>query len=207
MTLERLRLVAITNRHLCRGPLEDSVAQVIEGGATTVMLREKDLSPRDLYHLALRIRPVCESRDALFIVNHSLEVALAAGANGAHLGVASIPPPVARGMAPSPFLLGFSAHDLDELNAVESAGFDYCTMSPVFYPTSKEFTSPPLGIEGLARMTAATELPVVALGGITTENAGVCIENGAAGVSAIGTLFGSESPYHAARQMARAVAL
>ncbi len=206
MSIDRLKITAITNRLLCGVPLEETVARIVEGGATAVMLREKDLSPRELYLAARRLVPVCESRGALLIVNHSLEVAIAAGAHGAHLGVASIPPAAARTIARKPFLLGFSAHDVDEMRAAEAASFDYCTMSPVFYPTSKEFTSPPIGIEGLTRMAKAAALPLVALGGITAENAKSCIAAGACGVAAIGPFFGAGDPYDAARRMAEAVA-
>jgi len=193
MKPERLRIMAITNRLLCSHPLEEAAEELLAGGVTAIMLREKDLSPRDLFSLAIRLRRVCTEQGALFLVNHALDVAIAAGADGAHLGAASIPPAAARAMAPSPFVLGYSAHDADELRLAQSAGFDYATISPVFQPTSKEYTAPPLGLEGLRRAAAAasTNLPLVALGGITPGNAPDCLAAGAIGVAAIGAFFGS----------------
>jgi len=205
MNVEALRLVAISSRVLCRGTLEDAAAELLEGGATAIMLREKDLAARDLLAVARRVRGVCAARCALFLVNHSLEVALACDADGAHLGAASLPPEAARRIAPKPFVLGFSAHDEDEIRRAEKAGCDYCTISPVFQPTSKEYTSPPLGLEGLRACARSTRMPLVALGGIVAENAADCIAEGAVGVAAIGALFGAESRYHAARGFAAAI--
>lgn len=204
MNIELLRLVAITNRSICRGNLEDAAAELLEGGATAIMLREKDMAPRDLLAAARRLRDVCASRGALFLVNHSVEVALACGADGAHVGSSSIPPEAARRIAPRPFLLGFSAHDEDEVRRAAGAGCDYATISPVFQPTSKEYSSPPIGLEGLRLCVRSSRIPLVALGGIVPANAGDCVASGAAGVAAIGALFGAESRFHAARAFAQA---
>lgn len=198
----RLRVLAITNRHLCPGGLVEATRELIEGGVTAVMLREKDLPPRELYDLAVQLVPLCRRHGVLLTVNNSVEVALAAGADGAHLGGSAIPFEKARALAPAPFLLGYSAHEEADIVRAAAAGIDYCSISPIYYPTSKEFSTPPIGLEGLERCSKVSALPLVALGGITAQNAHECLEAGAAGVAAIGTLYGAPDRRAAAAEFA-----
>lgn len=202
---ERLRVLAITNRQIVNAQPAEVVRKLLAGGATAVMLREHDLDPRALYDVALAVGEACRERGALFLVNGSVEVALAAGADGAHLNRQSIPLPKARSLAPSPFVLGYSAHNAAELSKAEEAGADYCTLSPVFFPTSKEMSYPTLGLEGLERLVRGTSLPIVALGGITVDNAHGCLTAGAVGIAAIGTLYGANDPVAAASAFRRAI--
>ena len=202
---ERLRLVAITHRALCQGSMEETIEHLAAGGATALMLREKDLSPRELYDLAAPLRRITLQHGLLFLVNNSIEVALAVGAEGAHLGELSLPPARARAIAGTPFILGFSAHTELEVNRAAEAGMDYCTISPIFQPNSKEMSAPTLGIEGLRRVAQRTTMPLVALGGIEPHTARDCIEAGAVGVAAIGSLFASQDPTNAARRFAEAL--
>ncbi|MDK2972825.1 MAG: thiamine-phosphate pyrophosphorylase [Candidatus Sumerlaeota bacterium] len=202
----RLRLVAITNRLITRGNFEDITRKLIDGGVTAVMLRERDLSPANLYQQAVRLAPLCREAGITFLLHNSLEVALAAGADGVHLGHGSIPPARVRALAPPPFIVGYSAHSEMEIERATQWGMDYCTLSPVFYPTSKEISNPMLGLEGFARIAAQTPMPLVALGGIAPSNARACIEAGAVGVAAIGTLYGAEDPRGAAAALIQAIA-
>ena len=198
--MERLRLVAITNRHLRPEDPAVVVSELIAGGVTAVLLREKDLSPRELCNLAVRIGEVCRRAGALFLVSQSVEVALAAGAGGVHLGWQAIALERARILAPPPFLIGFSAHNEEELAAAERGGADYVFLSPVRPPRSKGSRLPPLGFDGLARLTARTALPAVALGGIRPQDGPPCLQAGATGIAAIGSLYGAEDPCEAARE-------
>lgn len=201
--LPRLRLVAVTNRLLVSRSLEDCARELAAGGTTAIMLREKDLTVRGLYEIARMLRPVCAQCGVLFLVNSSIETALAVEADGAHLGEQSLPPEAARRIAPPGFVLGFSAHNAGEVARAAEAGMDYVTASPVFTPTSKEMRSPPLGLAGLRRLAEASPVPVVALGGVTPANAADCLAAGAVGVAAIGSLFGSTSPRRAAEDFRR----
>lgn len=202
---DRLRLIAITNRLITRGDVVEVTRALAEGGVTAVMLRERDLSPADLYQQAMQLAPVCRDAGITFLLHNSLEVALAARADGVHLGHGSIPPARVRELAPPPFLVGFSAHNEVEVGRAVAWGMDYCTLSPVYYPTSKEISNPMLGVEGFARIAAQATMPLVALGGITAENAAACVQAGAVGIAAIGTLYGAENPRAAASALAGAI--
>ena len=119
------------------------------------------------------------------LVNDRLDVALAAGAEGVHLGSHSMPVPVVRRVAPRPFVLGVSCHSLVEAQAAESGGADYLVLGPVFETPSKLGYGPPLGLEKLRIVTSRIRIPVLALGGITVERVRPCLEAGASGIAGI----------------------
>ncbi len=194
---KRLRLTAITNRHLCADLLQTTAA-LIEGGVTAIMLREKDLSPRDLLSLALPLRELCRTRGALFLVNGSVEVAIAADADGVHLGGEALPLKEARKVGGPNLIYGVSIHQRSELKPAVEDGADYACISPIYPPNSKKSAAPPLGLEQLAEITAESPIPLLALGGITPDRAEACLEAGAAGIAAVGALYGASDPKAAA---------
>ncbi len=193
-----LRCIGITNRKICRQALLHVARELLLGGVTAIMLREKDLSSKALYDIALPLKELCHKHDGLFLVNRSIEVALAVGADGVHLGGDALPLTLARGFMRDGMIIGVSAHGPGDIKAAYRDGADYVTVSPVFPPTSKESNLNPLGLRGLAELIETSPLPVIALGGITPEKAQACMQQGAAGVAAIGALFGSENPREAA---------
>jgi thiamine-phosphate pyrophosphorylase len=120
-----------------------------------------------------------------FLVNSRVDVALAAGAAGAHLPSGSLAPKTWRPITPPGFLFGVSCHSLIEVRAAEEEGANYVVFGPVFPPLSKPSRVPAVGLAGLARAAAAVKIPVLALGGVTCANATACVEAGAAGVAGI----------------------
>ena len=122
---------------------------------------------------------------ARVLVNDRLDVALAAGAGGVHLGGQSMPVSTVRQLAPRPFVIGVSCHSLGEAIAAESAGADYLLLGPVFETPSKLKYGPPLGLDELRKVNARIRIPVLALGGITVERVRPCLEAGAAGIAGI----------------------
>jgi thiamine-phosphate pyrophosphorylase len=155
-------------------------------GADWIQIREKDLSARDLFELTRRVLAQPNPRAVKILVNTRIDVALAAGASGAHLPSNSPAPLAWRAVTPPGFLLGVSCHSPEEVRAAAAEGADYVFFGPVFAPLSKPAQSPPVELAGLACAAAAAgEIPVLALGGITHANAAACIEAGAAGVAGI----------------------
>jgi thiamine-phosphate pyrophosphorylase len=168
-----------------------SVAEKIRfaaaAGADWVQIREKDLSARELLQLA---QSAVQSGGARIVVNDRLDVALAAGAAGVHLGRASVPgADVVRwcrgGNAPRGFLIGVSCHSLEEVREAETAGADYAFFGPVFDTPSKRPFGAPQGIARLGEVCRAVGISVLAIGGVDEENTVSCIRAGAAGVAAI----------------------
>ncbi|HXZ10950.1 MAG TPA: thiamine phosphate synthase [Candidatus Sulfotelmatobacter sp.] len=156
-------------------------------GVDWIQIREKDLPGRELLGLA---RGAVETVAARIIVNDRLDVALAAGAAGVHLGHESVPAAeVVRwrraGNAPAGFLVGVSCHSLKDAKEAEMAGADYVIFGPVFETPSKAAFGAPQGVAALAAVCAAIRLPVIAIGGIDEENAPECLRAGAAGIAAI----------------------
>jgi thiamine-phosphate pyrophosphorylase len=130
----------------------------------------------------LRSLPTARAR---ILVNDRLDVALAVGASGVHLGGQSMPVPAVRKVAPRSFLVGVSCHSLGEAMAAESAGADYLLLGPIFETPSKLQYGPPLCLEELRKVTGQIRIPVLALGGITVERVRPCLEAGAAGIAGI----------------------
>ncbi len=189
------RIIAITNRELTGG--EDGLLrrcrELLDLGVPAIMLREKDLPARVLLGLAEALREETRRRGAILIVNDRVDVALAAGADGIHLGQRSLPAEAAGRIIPGGMLLGVSCHGVEELRAAENAGADYTMLAPVFDPASKPGERPALGLEGLRSVRSQATRPVLALGGVSAENAEAVREAGAHGVAGIGCFFGPEA--------------
>jgi len=171
------------------GNVPTQIRAAAAAGVDWVQIREKDMCARDLLALA---RGAIEATggEARIIVNDRLDVALAAGAAGVHLGGESVPVrEVVRwcrsGNAPAGFLVGVSCHDLDQARDAESAGASYVFFGPVFDSPAKRAFGPPQGVARLSEACRAVRIPVIAIGGVNEENGADCIRAGAAGIAAI----------------------
>jgi thiamine-phosphate pyrophosphorylase len=151
------------------------------GNPDWVQIRDKDLPARELIEVVRRAM----EWGGKILVNSRVDVAIAAGAAGAHLPAGSIAPEIWRAITPSGFLIGVSCHSLDEVVRAEREGADYALFGPVFAPLSKSSGLAPRGVAELSRIASAVKIPVLALGGITAKNAAECVEAGAAGVAGI----------------------
>jgi thiamine-phosphate pyrophosphorylase len=183
----RFKRCYITDRHSLPAGISliDNIARNLADGVEWIQIREKDLSTRDLFDLTRQALSLPNSHRSRILVNTRLDVALAAGAAGAHLPAGSPAPRFWRAITPPGFLIGVSCHSLDEVCAAQDHGADYAVFGPVFAPRSKAAGLEPRGIEGLAQAVRAVNIPVLALGGITAANADDCILAGAAGIAAI----------------------
>ena len=181
----------ITDRNALDGEsVLGAIARNLAAGVEWIQIREKDLSSRALFDLVEGARALPNPYGSKILVNGRVDVALTAGAAGAHLPSGSPAPRSWRPMLPAGFLIGVSCHSLDEVRQTEAEGADYALFGPVFSPRSKSSDLEPRGLESLARAARAVRIPVLALGGITTDNSAACIAAGAAGVAGI-SLFQS----------------
>lgn len=160
----------------------------LRGGARFLQLRDKRGDLRRLLEAARRLAAACRDADALLVVNDRLDVALAAGADGVHLGQEDLPAAMARPLLGPDRLLGISANRPEEAMAAERAGADYVGAGPAYATATKERIRPVLGPQGLRRIRAATRLPLLAVGGITLDRVPEALEAGADGVAVISAI-------------------
>ena len=206
MTMDRKpvdwSLYLVTERGLARGrPLAQVVEAAIRGGVTVVQYRDKQGCTGEMIREAGDILEVCRSMGATFLVNDRLDVALAVGADGLHVGQQDLPPALARSLLGPEAILGVSAGSVPEAREAEAAGADYLGASPVFATPTKTDAGPALGLQGLSEMVAATSIPVVAIGGIHAANARPVIEAGAAGIAVVSAIMAADDVEGAARQL------
>lgn len=176
-------LLAISDRATLPGDLPAWIRVLASSGVDALQIREKDLEDRDLYGLVRRARSLLPP-GALLLVNGRVDVALAAGADGAHLPADGVPLAPLRRRFGTGVVLGRSTHSVSEVEEALSDGADYVTFGPVYPTPSKERFGPPVGLGALSR-AAAVGIPVYALGGVTLERFEEVASAGAAGVAGI----------------------
>ncbi|HEU4428452.1 MAG TPA: thiamine phosphate synthase [Myxococcota bacterium] len=190
----------------CGAKLPEIAAAAVRGGADWVQVREKDLDGAALLALVREIQRAVRAQNpaARVIVNRRIDVALAADAEGAHLGFDALPLSEARELLGSAALIGVSTHAAAEVLAAAHAGASYAHLAPIFAPYSKAASRAPLGLAALSE-AARAGLPVIAQGGIDAQRAGACIRAGAAGVAVTGELCSAPDPERAARALRAAL--
>jgi thiamine-phosphate pyrophosphorylase len=198
-----LRLYLVTDEALAGGrPLAAAVGAAVDGGVTCVQLRAKTASARRILAQARELLALLLPRGVPLIVNDRLDIALAAGAGGVHVGQDDLPCAAVRRLAPPGFRIGVSVSTVAEARAAEADGADYLGVSPVFDTPTKRDTPRAAGLEGLRRIRAATRLPLVAIGGIHAGNAAAVRAAGADGLAVVSAIMAAHDPAAAARQLA-----
>jgi thiamine-phosphate pyrophosphorylase len=184
------KLYPITDARISGLSHAEQVAQLGAGGATLIQLREKHLSPREFYAAAADAVRVARSRGVRVIINDRVDIALALGADGVHLGQDDLSPAVARRLLGQDAIIGFSTHNVQQARAAVDMPVDYIAIGPIFSTATKADPDPVVGLDGLRRVREAVgRLPLVAVGGITAENAAEVIAAGAAAVAVISALL------------------
>jgi len=196
------RVYLITDRTQAPGgDILAAVAAALDGGIRAVQLREKDLGGRELFRLAEAMRRLTARYRARLLVNDRLDVAYAAGADGVHLGVGSIPAGDARKLLGPRALVGRSAHGAAELAAAEAEGADFATFGPVYATPSKARYGPPVGVAALAAACASAKIPVFAIGGVGPGNMHETLKAGAFGIALISAVVAAADPRAAALEL------
>lgn len=189
------RLYLITDRKFFQDEegLFPAVEQALQAGVRAVQLREKDLGVRALLSMAYRMRELTHRFQAAFFINDRVDVALAAGADGVHLGGTSMPVRAAKKASADSLLIGVSTHSRAEAENAQREGADFITFGPVYETPSKLRYGSPVGIGSLHEVTRAVSLPVLAIGGIKKENVTEVMKAGAGGIAVISAVFASRT--------------
>tara|TARA_A100001037_G_scaffold292967_1_gene308971 strand:+ start:22 stop:645 length:624 start_codon:yes stop_codon:yes gene_type:complete len=186
-------LLLITDRNNTALPLSDVLAQALQAGCRWIMIREKDLATAELCPVVEATVIVAKDFGATVSVNNDFTAASICKVKAVHLPQGQPVATIRRVMGPET-LIGVSAHSVAEAQLAAAEGANYVTASPVFATDSKPGYGPALEPEGLAQIVASVRIPVLALGGVTAENAASCIAAGAAGVAVMGSVMRAQNP-------------
>ena len=196
---DALRLYLVTDQSLMRGrPLADVVAAAVQGGVSCVQLREKNLGSRDFLAQALMLKKLLAPQRVPLVINDRIDIALACGAEGVHLGQSDLPVAQARQLLPPQVFIGWSVETMSDVLQSATLPLDYLGVSPVFATPTKSDTGTAWGLEGLALVRAATALPLVAIGGMHAGNAHQVLRAGADGLAVVSALCAADDPQAAA---------
>lgn len=202
----RLPLIVVTDPGCGEGrEIVGVVRAALRGGVPAIQLRGKDQPAREQVALARALLAETRAAGALLFVNDRLDVALASGADGVHLGQDDLPVEAARRIVPAGFLVGISAETPELARAAERGGADYVGTGPVFATGSKADAGEAVGCGRIAEVAAAVRIPVVGIGGIDGTNAAAVVASGAAGVAVISAVMRAADPEQATRDLLRAV--
>ncbi len=199
------RLYVVLDRTASGGrDLDTILAGALDGGAEMIQLREKTLPSGTIFALAERLAVRCRAARVPFIVNDRVDLAVAVGADGVHLGQDDLPPAHARALMKPGMILGLSTHSVEQAEAAQGAGADYVAVGSMF-PTA---TKPEFQLVGPALARTArpvVRVPLIGIGGITEDNVGEVIAAGADGVAVISAVCGAPDPAAAARRFVEAI--
>lgn len=180
------------------------MSEALEAGVRFFQYRNKRGTRREIYEVSLQLIPLAREAGALFIVNDHADIALAADADGVHLGQDDLPIEHARNLLGSGKLIGISTHSPDQAKAAEAGGADYIGFGPVFRTSTKD-AGPVQGIETISVIRRMVSLPVIAIGGITLANVGEAVRAGADGVAVISSVLSAPDRKIAAVKMIREI--
>lgn len=201
-----LRLYAVTDRRALPAgvTLAQAVEAALDGGVTCLQLREKEASAGEILALARPLLPLCRARRVPLLINDRVDIALAAGADGVHLGQEDLPLPEARALLGPDRILGATAHTVAEALRAQAEGADYLGVGAMF-PTGTKANTISTSADTLKAICAAVSIPVVAIGGVTAQNLPTLAGTGIAGAAVVSAIF-SQSDLTAAARALRAAA-
>lgn len=197
-----LSLYLVTDRSLSNGRSQEYIVEeAVKGGATVVQLREKDMSTRDFYRLAKSLMSLLKPMGIPLIINDRLDIALAVGADGLHIGQSDLPYEVARKLLGKDKIIGLSVETIEQARMANELDVDYIGLSPVFSTNTKLDINTPLGLSGIKEIAGFTKHKTVAIGGINLSNAKSIIESGADGIAVVSAIVSHDNPGLAASEL------
>jgi thiamine-phosphate pyrophosphorylase len=194
-------LYLVTSQPLSAGrSTREIVVAALAGGVKLVQLREKDMPLREYLDLAREVRILTEAAAALLIINDRVDVALAVGADGVHLGLDDFPVPEARRLAPE-LIIGASTHSVDEARRAQAEGASYINIGPIYPTGTKHWEGDYLGLEGLRSIAAVTRIPFTVMGGIKSAHIPDLIQAGARTIALVTAVTDAADPESACRSL------
>ena len=185
MDLKTCKIYLVTDEKAClEKDFYSCIEEAIKGGVGIVQLREKNISTKDFYEKALKVKEICKNYGALFIINDRLDIAQAVEADGVHLGQSDMPIEKAREILKDRFLIGATARNIEEAKKVELSGADYIGSGAIFGTNTKN-NAKKLEMEELKKIVASVKIPVFAIGGININNVGSLKNIGLQGICAV----------------------
>jgi thiamine-phosphate pyrophosphorylase len=195
-------LYLVTDRKMCGDrELEDVVRQALKGGVAYVQLREKDVSTRVFVEEAWKIKALTAQFRVPLIINDRLDVVLAVEADGIHIGQEDMPYEIARKLMGPRSIIGLSVENWDDVVKAQELDVNYLGVSPVFETPTKTDTGGNWGLDGLARIKAYSNHPLVAIGGLNASNAKDAVKAGADCIAVVSAICAAPDPLRASREL------
>lgn len=193
-----MRLQLVLEEH---SNYEKLISEAVLGGVTCVQWRDKFLNDRDFYQKAVELKDICRRHRVPLMINDRLDIALAMGADGVHLGQSDMPFDVARRLLPDSMSIGLSAESLFDVEKAQNLDVDYLAISPVFLTPTKKDIAKPFGLDGFKKARQISRHKLVAIGGINFSNSIELRNSGADGLAIVSAICRAKSPYEAARAL------
>ena len=192
----------VTDRKLIRDKsIQDVILQAIKGGVSMVQIREKEISTRTFIKEAQGIKKLIEPFDVPLIINDRVDVALAIGADGVHIGQQDIPYPFVRKILGEDAIIGLSVETLQQVQEAEDYNVAYLGVSSIFPTNTKKNTNQIWGLEGLKKVRVSSHHSLIAIGGINLSNAASVFDVGADGIAVVSAICSAENPEHTAKHL------
>jgi len=193
MDLKTCKIYLVTDEKAClEKDFYSCIEEAIKGGVGIVQLREKNISTKDFYEKALKVKEICKNYGVLFIINDRLDIAQAVGADGVHLGQSDMPIEEARKILKDKFLIGATARNIEEAKRAELLGADYIGSGAIFGTSTKD-NAKKLEMEELKKIVASVKIPVFAIGGININNVGSLKNIGLQGICAVSGILSEKN--------------
>lgn len=199
-------LYLVTDRKLAgERDLRQVVAEAVIGGVTVCQIREKELDSGPFLNSALELKKLLDEHGVPLIINDRVDIALACGAAGVHVGQSDLPCKKARELVGNRMVVGVSVETVEQAIKAQADGADYLGISPVYNTPTKTDTVAATGLEGLRAIRRATELPLVGIGGLSKKNAAEVIRAGADGIAVVSAIVAAADPRRAATRIMEAI--